>query len=128
MHHRRGWPLRSDTAEEYDESFLAGRHAFAREFLYLRGRRLIGVGLVDLAPSALSSVYFYHDPEWRAGSPGTFSALQEIRYAQETGRAYVYVGYWIAECQSMSYKNRFQPHEVLQRYVGDGEEPVWSEP
>ena len=125
MHRRRGWPLRTDTAEEYYEAFLAGRYDFASEFLYLRGRQLVGVGLVDAAPQALSSVYFYHDPEWRDDSPGTFSALQEIRYAQQTGRRHIYLGYWIAECPSMAYKNRFQPHEILERYPADDEEPVW---
>lgn len=128
MHRRRGWPSRTETAEEYYDAFLSGRYGFAREFLYLRGTQLLGVGLVDVVPHGLSSVYFYHDPEWRDDSPGTFSALQEIRYAQETARAYLYMGYWIAECQSMSYKNRFRPHEILERYPDDREQPVWSEP
>lgn len=126
MHERRGWPLRRDTADEYYGSFLAGDRPFAREFLYVRARRLIGVGLVDLVPHGLSSVYFFHDPAWRDLSPGTYSALREIDYAQQTGRDFLYLGYWIAECPSMAYKNRFTPYELLQRYPADHEPPVWQ--
>jgi leucyl-tRNA---protein transferase len=125
MHRRRGWPHRAVDADEYQESFLSGAWSFAREFLYHRDGRLAGVGLVDAAPEGLSSVYFYHDPAWRPLGPGTFTNLKEIEHARPTGRRYHYLGYWIAGCPSMSYKNRFGPHEILARYPGDDEEPEW---
>jgi arginine-tRNA-protein transferase len=125
MHARRGWRFELTTAEEYDSSFLAGKWSFAREFRYWRQGRLIGVGLVDETQSALSSVYFYHDPVWRSRSPGTFSILQEIEYARQTGRRWLYLGYWIAACGSMAYKAGFAPHEVLAQYVADDVEPAW---
>ena len=95
MHVRSGWRKDQIDAETYAEAFLAGEWEFAREFRYYRADRLIGVGLVDVLPAALSSVYFYHDPAWRPQSPGTFTVLKEIEYAQQTGRRYVYLGYWI---------------------------------
>ena len=128
MHARRGWPYEPTTAEDYAQTVLAGRFAFAREFAYLRGTELFGVGLVDLTPAALSSIYFYHRPDWRPAGPGTFSALKEIEYARESGRRHVYLGYWIAENASMAYKNRFGPHEILTRYVADDERPEWRPP
>lgn len=128
MHDRRGWTREPTTAEEYSRTFLAGHFAFAKEFLYLRGRELIGVGLVDVTPAAMSSIYFYHRPDWRPLGPGTFSALKEIEFARQTGRRWFYLGYWIAENPSMAYKNRFTPHEILERYVGDDEPPVWRRP
>ncbi|HEX6985489.1 MAG TPA: arginyltransferase [Planctomycetaceae bacterium] len=128
MHRRRGWHYDPATAEDYSRTFLAGHFSFAREFLYLRGRELIGVGLVDVTPNALSSIYFYHRPDWRPAGPGTFSVLREIDYAKETGRRWLYLGYWIPENASMAYKNRFAPHEILERYVREDETPVWRRP
>ncbi len=126
MHVRSGWRNDQIDAQTYAEAFLAGEWDFAREFRYYRGDRLIGVGLVDALPDALSSVYFYHDPDWRPDSPGTFTVLQEIEHARQTGRRFLYLGYWIAECQSMAYKARFAPHEVLTKYIEDHETPAWQ--
>jgi arginine-tRNA-protein transferase len=125
MHVRSGWRDERITAESYREVFLAGNWPFAREFRYYREDQLIGVGLVDVLPDALSSVYFYHDPAWRPESPGTFTVLKEIEHAQQTGRRYLYLGYWIALCQSMAYKARFGPHEILNVYPNDHEIPNW---
>lgn len=124
-HIQRGWRRDTTTAQDYSRTFLAGRFPFAREFAYYRGSDLIGVGLVDATPEALSSIYFYYHPEWRSDGPGTYSALCELDYAKETGRRWLYLGYWIPENASMSYKNRFGPHEILERYIGDDETPVW---
>lgn len=123
---RSGWREQTVDAAEYHEAFLMGDWEFAREFLYYRGDRLLGVGLVDEVPGALSSIYFFHDPIWRDAGPGTFTVLQEIEYARRTGRRYLYMGYWIAECQSMAYKNRFGPHEVLESYPREDESPIWT--
>lgn len=125
MQRRRGWPFRPDTAEDYFESFLIGDREFDREFLYFDGHELIGVGLVDVLRNGISSVYFFHAPKWRPLGPGTFSILQEIQYAQSLHRRYNYLGYWIADCQSMSYKARFEPFELLEEYVDDNRSPRW---
>ncbi len=128
MHVRSGWRDSRTNSESYAEAFLAGDWPFAKEFRYYRENRLIGVGLVDVLPDALSSVYFYHDPLWRSLSPGTFTVQKEIEYARQTGRRHLYLGYWIAECRSMAYKAQFGPHEILARYPADGEAPNGSPP
>jgi arginine-tRNA-protein transferase len=128
MHYRRGWPLYAVTEARYHESFLAGDHDFAREFLYFDGEQLVGVGLADVVADALSSVYFFNDPAWRPRALGVFSILQQLRFAQEHGLRYQYLGYWIAESQSMSYKSRYRPHEILLQYPADDEEPIWRQP
>lgn len=122
---RRDWRHDETTREQYAESFLAGRFESACEMLYYDGRQLIGVGLVDVVDDALSSAYFYYDPDWLPRSPGTYSALREIEFCRQTGRRWCYLGYWIAECPSMAYKNRFRPYEVLAAYGPDNAEPVW---
>lgn len=84
-----------------------------REMRFRIGDRLVGLGIVDLLPDVLSSVYFFFDPLEARRSLGTYSALCEIDLAAATGRAYVYLGYWIEACREMTYKARFRPCEVL---------------
>jgi arginine-tRNA-protein transferase len=128
MHVRRGWRSDRATLESYAGAFLAGHWSCAREFRYWSAGRLAGVGLVDMLPGALSSVYFYHDPAWRAAAPGTFSILTEIDAARRTNRRWLYLGYWIAACPSMAYKANFGPHELLDDHVDDECTPAWSRP
>ena len=128
MHFRRGWPARRISKEQYVDVYVASPGTFAREFLYFRHGKLIGVGLVDVLPEAMSSIYFYHDPAERSHALGVYSLLRELRYAKEHGIRHHYLGYWIPECQSMGYKANYRPHEILQRYPEDAEEPVWLRP
>ena len=153
MQRRRGWPDRETTPHEYAESFLEGDWEFSYEVQYRDGpsagarpdhssnsgqdvgsRRgkdgnggtLLGIGLIDIVPDAISSIYFYHAPEWRDRGPGTFSILHELDLARQLKKRWLYLGYWIAECPSMAYKNSFTPYELLSRYVSDDETPVWE--
>ncbi|NNJ25505.1 arginyltransferase [Alienimonas chondri] len=125
MSERRGWDGDVTTPRQYRENLVGPGYEFAKEFAYYDGDRLVGVGLVDAVPGALNSIYFFYDPAWRPLGPGTFSALSEIQYAQETSRDWVYLGYWIPENASMAYKNRFAPHEILTERVGLDEVPPW---
>lgn len=125
MAERRGWREKTITPAEYYENFIGMRYEFARELLYWDGDRLMGVGLIDVTPAGLSSAYFFHDPEWRDLGPGTFSALTELRLAAQLKLPHLYLGYWIAQNQSMAYKARYQPHELLSGFVDDDVEPDW---
>ncbi len=85
------------------------------EMDYWLSERLVGVGVVDVCPQSISSVYFFFDPACRRRSLGTLSVLVEIDLARQWGRQWWYAGYWIRECRSMAYKAAFGPHEVLTR-------------
>lgn len=126
MQNRRGWPANPIDEDRYEDEFLGGRPAFGREFAYYRDDRLIGIGLVDVVAEAASSVYFYHDPAWRPLGPGTFSMLQELRFAAAAGLQHHYLGYWVSACPSMQYKATYRPHDLLTRYPDDDEEPDWE--
>lgn len=121
----RDWPENVTSFQDYYESFIGRPFDFAREFQYRKDGRLIGIGIVDVLKESLSSVYFYHDPAWRKLSPGTFSILTEIEWAKSNSLKYSYLGYWIHENQSMDYKARFTPHQLLEACVDFDEEPVW---
>lgn len=111
----------------YDEVFGASPIT-TREMRFRIGSRLVGLGVIDVTPRVVSSVYFFFDPDESRRSLGTFSALREIELARETLRPYVYFGYYIAGCREMNYKSRFRPCEVLEpdgtwRPFGPEDEP-----
>lgn len=72
---------------------------------------LVGVGFLDRGEQSLSSVYFCFDPHSAPLQPGTFAALAEIDYARRQGLHHYYLGYFVAGCRSMSYKDHFRPRE-----------------
>lgn len=125
MAERRGWPLRIIDRHQYEESFTDGDFPFARQFRYFLGEKLVAVGIVDITERLISSIYFFHDPELRPRALGTSSVLSEIGYAAEHGIPWLYMGYWIQECGSMSYKNRFRPHQLLVGRPEDDTQPLW---
>ena len=125
MQGERNWTGRSLNEREYQQHFLQGHWEFAKEFLYYHAGKLIAVGLVDVLPDAISSVYFYHDPALRSRSLGVYSMLKELEYAKARQMAYQYLGFWLAECRSLAYKSQYQPHEFLVGYPADEEAPGW---
>ena len=125
MSKRRGWRENQVDLETFTTHFLIGNFPFAREFRYYQGTQLVGVGLVDITKQSASSIYFFHDPAWRSQGPGVFSMLAEIEHATKHQIAHHYLGYWISDCPSMSYKDRYHPHQILEAYVTDEIQPVW---
>lgn len=83
------------------------------EMTYTIGDRLAAVGMVDVCPDALSSVYFYFDPAYARRSLGVYSALYEIEECRRRGLAYWYIGYYVRDCRQMNYKAQYRPHELL---------------
>jgi leucyl-tRNA---protein transferase len=55
----------------------------------------------------LSALYTFFDPEMKSHSLGTYAILQQINIAQTHGLPWVYLGYWISDCQKMKYKQNF---------------------
>ncbi len=80
---------------------------------YRLDRKLVGLGVLDVGQQAASSVYFFWDPDHAEYGLGTYSALREIEWCREQGIGFYYLGYWIRDCASMSYKNRFRPFELM---------------
>lgn len=74
---------------------------------------LLGVGICDVSAEALSSVYFYFDPDAAARSLGTFSVMREIAAARDAAIPRYHLGYWVEACPAMAYKANFRPAEVL---------------
>ena len=84
---------------------------------YIDGK-LFMVGVLDLLPQCLSSVYLYYDPDFGFLSPGVFSALYEIAYTNHLskliqGLDQYYMGYYVHSCHKMRYKGNYFPSFLL---------------
>ena len=74
---------------------------------------LVAVAILDQINNALSAVYTFFDPEYSQFSLGTYAVLWEIQYAQKMQLPWLYLGYWIKDCQKMSYKSNFRPFQAF---------------
>jgi leucyl-tRNA---protein transferase len=109
----KGWPEHAPKEKgDYIESFVQNPVP-TLEMNYFLGDRLLGVGYADRLPGALSAIYFFYDPEMRERSLGTFNVLRILELARHLNVPYVYLGYFVAGCQSLEYKANFTPNQVL---------------
>lgn len=74
---------------------------------------LVAVAVADQLADGLSAVYTFFHPDYASRSLGTFSILKEIEQANSQNLPYLYLGYWVQDCNKMSYKANFQPYETL---------------
>jgi arginyl-tRNA--protein-N-Asp/Glu arginylyltransferase len=127
---RRGWEHNAQTRERYAIEF-AFPHPCAREAAFYddeAGGKLVGLGLFDATPHALSAAFFFHDPDYARRSLGVANVLALIEDARASGRPYLYLGYRVAGCASLRYKASYRPHEALVGRPAMSEPPVWKEP
>lgn len=74
---------------------------------------LLSVAVIDWLPVGLSAVYTFFDPEHNERGLGAYAILWQILRARDIGVPHVYLGYFIRDCDKMSYKNRYHPHELF---------------
>lgn len=79
---------------------------------------LIAVGVIDILPTCLSSVYLYYDPDYSFLSLGTYASLREIAYARELHKVCPSIkdycmGFYIHTCPKMRYKGNFSSSRLL---------------
>lgn len=82
------------------------------EYYHTDTHELYGWVITDLTQNGPSMVYSVFNPEYEKNSLGTFAILNHIDFALELGMPYVHLGYWIKECQKMTYKINFTPYEL----------------
>jgi arginine-tRNA-protein transferase len=122
----RGWEVSPLRAERYALDF-AFPHPAAREAAYYDGDRLVGVGLFDETPDALSAVYFFYDPDLRRDSLGVANVVALIDDARAAQKPWMYLGYRVQGCESLEYKAGFLPHQLLSARPADDQNATWVE-
>jgi len=81
--------------------------------------KIIAIGILDIMPESVSSVYLYYDTDYSFLNIGVFTALKEIeytlflqKYLSKSIKYYV-MGFYIYDCQKMKYKGEYFPSEIL---------------
>lgn len=109
----KGWPLHpAKDSASYSESFVRNP-PFTEEWCYFVENRLVGVGYVDDLPGGLSAIYYFYEPALRERALGNWNVLTLLDEAARRGKPYVYLGYFVAGCGSLSYKANFRPNQIL---------------
>ncbi|KDN41783.1 hypothetical protein K437DRAFT_238121, partial [Tilletiaria anomala UBC 951] len=111
---RRMLPTASDTSTEEAVPYGSYHHEYRLD------DKLIAVGVLDILPHCVSSVYLFYDPAFSHLNLGTISAMREILLVQQLQQRpnmqdleFYYLGYYIHDCQKMKYKSQYKPSELL---------------
>ncbi|TDH01054.1 hypothetical protein EPR50_G00176130 [Perca flavescens] len=85
---------------------------------YWLDERIVAVGVIDILPTCVSSVYLYYHPDFASLSLGSYSALREIAFTRQLQKqspklSYYYLGFYIHSCPKMRYKGQYRPSDLL---------------
>ncbi|XP_074239100.1 arginyl-tRNA--protein transferase 1 isoform X17 [Saimiri boliviensis] len=106
-------PLEAETPPNGPD---CGYGSFHQQY-WLDGK-IIAVGVIDILPNCVSSVYLYYDPDYSFLSLGVYSALREIAFTRQLHEktsqlSYYYMGFYIHSCPKMKYKGQYRPSDLL---------------
>ena len=76
-------------------------------------KNLAGIVLLDIDKKNLSAVYSFFDPEFNKFGLGNYMIIQCLLFGRSKKYEYLYLGYYIEQLSSMSYKSRFKPGQIL---------------
>lgn len=115
MKDKRGWKINSLNFRQYYNLYVDCAFDFGYELDFYVDKKLVCVDLIDILNDGISSIYCFYDPEYADLSLGKFSLLSEIKIAKFRALRYIYLGYFVAGCQSLMYKADYTPNEILTR-------------
>jgi len=113
MKDKKGWKYNETSPNHYYDSFVTGHNEFGYEVLYFDDKKLIAVDLIDILDDGISSIYFYYDPDYSKYSLGKFSLYKQIMIAKNNNLKWIYLGYYVKDCPSLSYKSEYKPYVTL---------------
>jgi len=87
-------------------------------YQYCLDDKIVAVGVLDVLPVCVSSVYLFYDPDYSFLSLGTLTSLLEISLVRQLSSAHpaitnYYLGFYIHTCVKMRYKGRYSPSYLL---------------
>ena len=98
--------------EDSENADFPGYGSFHQQ--YILDGKIIAVGVLDVLPTSIISVYFFYDPEYSFLSLGTYSALRELQLTRELHKLkpnlqYYNMASYVHSCPKMRYKSKFGP-------------------
>ncbi len=125
METKKGWKNYKITPNGYRELYMSGAGKFGKEILYYIDDRLVAVDLVDFLDDGISSIYFFYDPHFANFSLGRYSIYMQIQLAKNFNLKWIYLGYYVENCPSLNYKDRYKPYEIMQNNASLNEKDIW---
>lgn len=107
-----GGGMDTDDAAQY-QHFLISPWCNTVFYQFFLAEQLVAVAVVDVLQQGLSAVYTFYDPSpaLAARSLGSFAILWQIQETQHRQLPWLYLGYWVENCQKMAYKRHYHPLE-----------------
>ncbi|MFL0797923.1 MAG: arginyltransferase [Cellvibrionaceae bacterium] len=100
------------TRDQYD-NFLTNQWGDTAYLAFYDAEKLVAAAVTDVLNSGLSAIYTFYDTGEDKRGLGIYAVLYQIELARQQGLEHVYLGYWIKQCQKMSYKIKYRPIELL---------------
>lgn len=91
--------------------FIGAPSAFSRFIEFRLNGVLLAVSVFDEFDDNLSAIYSFFEPESNR-SLGVYIVLWLIELARAESHYFVYLGYWIKDCQKMAYKIEYRPIQL----------------
>ena len=85
--------------------------------------KIVAVGIVDILPTYLSSVYLYYDTDYQFLDLGVVTAILEIEWARsfhdliDKNFKYYTLGFYSENVQKLRYKGFYHPTQILDRFT-----------
>ena len=101
---------KDDFKESFFSNVLPGNQKMS---LFRYNGKLVGLGFLDISKNGISSIYFCYDTDYSKLGLGVYSVLKEIEYGLSLDKSYYYLGYFVKGNNSMEYKGKYTPSEIL---------------
>ncbi len=94
------------------QSFLVDGRPEASFYEFRDSGKLLAVAIADELNDGLSAIYSFFDTDKQNRALGVFAVLWLIDEAHAQNLEFLYLGYWIKQCQKMNYKMEYKPIEL----------------
>jgi arginine-tRNA-protein transferase len=94
------------------ESFLVKGREEAVFYEFREHGRLLAVAVADILLDGVSAIYTFFEPEDQERSLGVYAILWLLEETRKQSLDFLYLGYWIKNCQKMNYKTDYKPIEL----------------
>jgi len=116
--HRQG-DMFPPNKDQFD-SFIGSLYDFSLMIEFYLGKELVMVSLCDELYDGLSAIYTFFEPNFSSRGLGVYAILWQIHYSLAKEYPYLYLGFWIKDCEKMTYKQKYRPNEI---YVNENWQP-----
>ena len=118
-----GIKLPSDLSTKTKHPEIYPKNYGCYNFIHRIDGKIVAVGIVDILPTFLSSVYLYYDTDYQFLDLGVLTAILEIEYAKsfhdliDKNFKYYTMGFYSENVQKLRYKGFYYPTQILDRFT-----------